>query len=96
MSKYLWFIGIGSYYLIDVCINVDFEGMVDISDEWIIDCIGIKERRIIGVDEIVVIMGYEVSKKVIEMVGVDFKFIDMIVCVIISGCYVLFSIVCEI
>lgn len=69
---------------------------MDISDEWIIDCIGIKEWCIIGVDEIVVIMGVEVSKKVIEMVGIDLKFIDMIVCVIMSGCYVFLSIVCEI
>lgn len=96
MSKFLCIIGMGSYYFSDVCINVDFEVMVDISDEWIIDCIGIKECCIVGLYEMVVIMGVEVSKKVFEVVGIDLKFIDMIVCVIMLGCYVLFSSVCEI
>lgn len=52
-------------------INVDLEKMVDIFDEWIVICIGICERYIVVLNEIVLIMGFEVVIRVIEMVGIE-------------------------
>lgn len=49
-------LGIGSYLLFQVCINVDLEKMVEISDEWIVVCIGICECCIVVDNEIVVDM----------------------------------------
>lgn len=52
-------------------INVDLEKMVDIFDEWIVICIGICECYIVVLNEIVLIMGFEVVICVIEMVGIE-------------------------
>ncbi|XOV78180.1 MAG: beta-ketoacyl-ACP synthase III [Aestuariibacter sp.] len=73
-------IGTGSYFPSEVRSNTDLEKMVDTTDEWITDRTGIKERRIIGADETASTMGFEASKKALEMADIDPSSIDMIVC----------------
>lgn len=81
-----------------MCSNVDLEKMVDMLDEWIVIWIGICEWCIVGLDEIVVSMGFQVVKKVLEMVvideGIDKKDIGLIIVVIILLSYVFLSLVC--
>lgn len=89
-------IGTGSYYPSEVRSNADLELMVDTTDEWITDRTGIKERRIIGVDETAATMGTQASLKAIEAAGIDKSTIDMIVCATTSGRYSLPSTACEI
>lgn len=45
--------------------------MVDIFDEWIVIRIGIRERYIVALNEIVLIMGFEAAIRVIEMAGIE-------------------------
>jgi 3-oxoacyl-[acyl-carrier-protein] synthase-3 len=72
-------IGSGSYLPEKILTNVDLEKMVDTSDEWISERTGIKERRIIGENELTSDMAYEASKKALKLAGLKPQDIDMII-----------------
>lgn len=96
MSKwiYLRIVGIGSYLLEKVLINVDLEKMVEILDEWIQLCIGICEWYIVVEGEIISDFGYNVVLCVFEVVGIDVLQFDMIVVGMIIFDFIFLFIVC--
>ena len=89
-------IGTGSYYHSDIRTNLDLSSMVDTSDEWITDRTGIRERRIIGVNETAATMGFEASNKAFEAAGINSNSLDMIVCAPTIIQYPMPSTACEI
>jgi 3-oxoacyl-[acyl-carrier-protein] synthase-3 len=89
-------IGTGSYYPSQVLSNTDLESMVDTTDQWITERTGIKERRIMSVNETASSMGTEASKRAIEAAGIDPKTIDLIVCATTSHWRAMPSAACEI
>jgi 3-oxoacyl-[acyl-carrier-protein] synthase-3 len=72
-------IGSGSYLPEKVLTNIDLEKMVDTSDRWISERTGIKERRIIGENELTSDMAYEASKKALKLANLKPQSIDMII-----------------
>ena len=67
---------IASYLPKKVLTNQDLEKMVDTSDEWIYNKLGIKERRI-AENESVSEMGYKVAVSAISNANIDKEDIDM-------------------
>ncbi|REL29737.1 beta-ketoacyl-ACP synthase III [Thalassotalea euphylliae] len=76
---YAKIVGTGSYFPSQVRTNEDLEKLVDTTDQWITERTGIKERRIASEDENVGFMGAEAAKAAIEMAGIDYADIDMII-----------------
>lgn len=84
--------GIGFYVFDKVVINDDLIRVMDISDEWIQEWIGIKECWYgIKYEEIMIIMGVCVVEIVIECVGISKEDIDFIIFVIFSLDYYFFG-----
>lgn len=88
--------GTGSYFPKHIRTNQDLESMVETTDEWITERTGIKERRIIGVDETVATMGYEAAKNALAAAGVAADELDMVICATTSSRYAFPSSACEI
>ena len=73
-------IGTGSYFPPQVRTNQDLEKMVETSDEWITERTGIKERRIMDIDnETVSGMSAKAAKKAMEMAKVNPEEIDLVI-----------------
>ena len=73
------FKGSGSYVPDQILTNQNISKKVDTSDEWIKSRTGISERRISGIGENVVNMGYEAALAAIEMASWDIDSIDLII-----------------
>jgi 3-oxoacyl-[acyl-carrier-protein] synthase III len=71
--------GTGSYLPARVFSNKEFEKYLETSDEWILDRTGIKERRIIADDELVVDMACAAANNALEAAGITAKEIDLII-----------------
>lgn len=71
--------GLGSYLPEKVLTNADLEKMVETSDEWIQQRVGIKERHIIAEDEGVADMATQAAMRALEAAGVIAADLDMIV-----------------
>lgn len=75
---------IGSYVPEKIMSNLDFEKIVDTSDEWIVQRTGIKNRRIAAQDENTSDMGALAAKKALERSNIDKDDIDMVICATLS------------
>jgi 3-oxoacyl-[acyl-carrier-protein] synthase-3 len=73
-------IGTGCHIAEDVLTNLDFEKMVDTSDEWIVERTGIRERRFAPKGIQTSDMGADALKKALDMAGLNPNDLDMIVC----------------
>ena len=71
--------GTGSYLPKKVLSNEDLAQMVETSDEWITQRVGIKERRIANEDETTSYMATQAAKNAIDAAGVDIDDIDLII-----------------
>ena len=73
-------LGTGSYVPPERLTNSDLENMgLDTTDEWIQKRTGVVERRIADPDVTASDLGYEASKKALEMAGLTAKDIDLII-----------------
>lgn len=76
--------GTGSYLPENIVSNDDLSALVDTSDEWITQRVGIKERRI-SVRETAADMGYMAAVRALEMSGTNAQDLDLIIAASISG-----------
>lgn len=68
--------------------------MVEINDEWIIMCIGIKERCIFkGENQGIFVMGIEVVNGFLEKINIVFEEVELVICVIVIVDMLFFDIV---
>lgn len=58
--------------------NADFEGMVETSDEWIVQRTGIRQRHIASDDETTASLGEAAARAALDAAGVDIADVDMI------------------
>jgi len=58
--------------------NTDFEGIIETSDEWIVQRTGIRERHIAGDDETTVSLGTAAARAAIENAGLQPTDIDLV------------------
>jgi len=73
------FVGLGYYLPEAVLTNLDFEKMVDTSDEWIVTRTGIRERHIAKAEEASSDLAINAARKAMADARVDAKDIDLIV-----------------
>ena len=77
-------IGTGSYFPEKVLTNDDLANMVDTSDEWITQRVGVKERHI-SVNESAADMGFIAAQRALEMSGTSVEELDLIIAASITG-----------
>ncbi len=78
-------VGTGSYLPERILTNVELEGVVKTSDEWITTRTGIRSRRIAGPDEKTSGMASEAARKAMTMANVTAEQLDMIIVGTISA-----------
>ncbi|MBR5364214.1 MAG: ketoacyl-ACP synthase III [Oscillospiraceae bacterium] len=71
-------LGTGAYVPEKVLTNDELSNMVDTSDEWITQRVGVKERRI-SVDESAAEMGAKAAQRALEAAGITAEQLDLIV-----------------
>ncbi len=71
--------GIGSATPKRVMKNADFEGMLETSDEWIVQRTGIRQRYIAGEGETTASLGADAARAALENAGLTIAEIDMII-----------------
>lgn len=71
-------VGTGGYLPRKILSNLDLEKMVETSDEWIQQRVGISNRHIASSDETTAFMATEAAKRALDMAGLDPAEIDMI------------------
>ena len=79
--------GTGSYVPEKVMTNLDFEKILDTSDEWIRTRTGISERHIVAEGEYTSDLATKAAQRALEMAGVDASEIDLVVVGTITGDY---------
>jgi len=72
-------LGCGSYLPSRVVTNADLSGMVDTSDEWIVQRTGIRERRLAAEGEATSDMGIKAARAALAAAGVEPTAIDLVV-----------------
>lgn len=72
-------IGCGAYTPARVMKNTDFEGVVDTSDEWIVQRTGIRERHIAAEGETTADLGEKAARAAMADAGVSADDLDMII-----------------
>ena len=72
-------LGCGSYLPSRVVTNADLSGMVDTSDEWIVQRTGIRERRLAAEGETTSDMGIKAARAALAAAGVEPTAIDLVV-----------------
>lgn len=78
-----------------VLTNADLAGMLDTSDEWIVERTGIRERRIAKPDQTVAMLSHEASERALERAGITAAAIDAIVLATASPDRLLPSTACD-
>jgi 3-oxoacyl-[acyl-carrier-protein] synthase-3 len=81
---YAAFRSIGAYVPSKIMTNVDFEKLIDTSDEWITKRTGIKERRIASKDEATSDLGQKAAQIAIDRAGISKEDIDLIICATVT------------
>ena len=71
--------GVGSYLPKKILTNNDLEKSLDTTDAWITSRTGIKERHIVGQNELTSDLAYEAAKNAIENSGMEVSSIDLII-----------------
>jgi 3-oxoacyl-[acyl-carrier-protein] synthase-3 len=80
--------GVGAYLPEYILNNDELSRMVDTSDEWIMQRIGIKERRILkDKDKGASDLGAEAVKELFKKTGLDPEEVDLLICATITGDY---------
>ena len=72
--------GIASYVPDDILDNEMLSQMVDTNDEWITTRVGIKERRILKLDEGSSYMGIQAVNRLLESTGTNPEVVDLLIC----------------
>ena len=72
-------LGCGSYLPSRVVTNADLSGVVDTSDEWIVQRTGIRERRLAAEGETTSDMGIKAARAALAAAGVEPTAIDLVV-----------------
>jgi 3-oxoacyl-[acyl-carrier-protein] synthase III len=72
-------VGTGSYLPAKILTNAELEKMVDTTDEWIVERVGIHERHIAADDETASTLAKAASLKAIEAAGIQASEIDFII-----------------
>jgi len=70
--------GIGSALPKRIMKNSDFEGVVETSDEWIVQRTGIRQRHIAGEGETTVSLGAAAARAALENAGLQASDIDLV------------------
>lgn len=70
--------GVGSALPQRIVKNADLEGIVETSDEWIVQRTGIRQRHIADESETTVSLGAEAAKKALDNAGLKAEDIDMV------------------
>ena len=78
-EKFIGILGIGTYVPEKIITNLDFEKMVDTSDEWITTRTGIKERRIASAEEATSDLATKAALKALENAKISPEEIDLII-----------------
>ena len=78
-------IATGSYVPERILRNADLEGMVDTSDEWIVERTGIRERRIANEKQAASDLAYEASKAALKSASLKARDMDLIIVASVSG-----------
>ena len=93
--KYSKIIGTGSYLPDTILTNADLEKIVDTSDEWIFQRVGIRERHIVGdSDETVSTMTVKAARKALENTQLQPNDIDLIIACTATNDYLFPSAAC--
>ncbi|MCB1386883.1 MAG: ketoacyl-ACP synthase III [Nitratireductor sp.] len=72
-------IGCGSYSPERVMTNADFEGLVDTSDEWIVQRTGIRQRHIASEGETTADLGEKAARAALADAGIGIDQVDLII-----------------
>lgn len=83
--NYSKIIGSGSYLPERILTNQELEKIIDTSHEWIVERVGIHERRIAAKDETASSMGYLAAQKAIEAAQISPHDIDLIIVATSTG-----------
>lgn len=95
--KYAKIAGTGSYLPEKILTNADLEKIVDTTDEWIVQRVGIRQRHLVGDSgDTTVSMAYKAGLAAIEAAGLSANDIDMIVVGTASPDHYFPSVACEI
>ncbi|MDL2280673.1 ketoacyl-ACP synthase III [Selenomonadales bacterium OttesenSCG-928-I06] len=78
-EKFIGILGIGTYVPEKIMTNLDFEKIVDTSDEWITTRTGIKERRIASAEEATSDLATKAALKALENAKTSPDEIDLII-----------------
>ena len=81
------FRSIGSYLPPKIMTNLDFEKILDTSDDWIIKRTGIKERRIAQKHEGSSDLGFKAAKVAIQRADIDKNDVDLVICATVTPDY---------
>ena len=88
-------IGVGSYLPETVLTNADLEKLVDTSDEWIVQRVGIRERHIVGkTDETVSTMSVKAARNALAQTELSPNDIDLVVVCTATNDYLFPSAAC--
>lgn len=79
MTKNVGIIGIGTYVPEKIMTNLDFEKIIETSDEWIRTRTGIEERRFAREDQATSDLGIEAAKRALKNARITGKDIDLII-----------------
>ncbi len=71
--------GCGAYTPEKIMTNADLEGIVDTSDEWIVQRTGIRQRHIAAEGETTADLGEKAARNALENAGVGIEDIDLII-----------------
>lgn len=98
MATYSRVLGTGSYLPETVLTNQELEKIVETSDEWIMQRVGIRERHLIkedGSDDTTTSMAEKAARAAIEAAGIEANTIDLIVVGTATADYFFPSVACE-
>src|SRR6202044_2454571 len=92
---YSQILGVGSYLPETVLTNADLEKIVDTTDDWIVQRVGIRKRHIVGQSaDTVSTMAVQAAKRALENAGLKPADIDMVVACTTTADYLFPSVAC--
>ncbi len=88
--------GVGGYLPKRILTNAELSTMVDTSDEWIRERVGIKERRIASLEETNAFMASEASKIALKDAGISAADLDLIIVATCTPDRLMPSVACQV
>ena len=83
-KKHAKIVGVGRYLPDKILDNAYFEGIVETSDEWILQRVGIKERRMSDENTFASDLAAKAAENALKDAGMDASEIDLIVMASVS------------